>query len=83
MKTVGRRRHAAPLQEHYNFKDPSKVIHRMNKKYINREQKIGKVTLDLNTPLAPSGLKRVKDAMRRDTAAPSFWGLAFSWSVSA
>jgi hypothetical protein len=25
----------------------------------------------------------IEDAMRRDTAAPAFWGLAFSCSVSA
>ena len=41
------------------------------------------MTFDLNTPRAPSGLEQIEDAMRRDTAAPSSWGLAFLCSVSA
>ena len=43
---------------------------------------MGKVTFLLNTPRAPSGVERIEDAMRRDTSAPSFWGLAFLCSVS-
>ena len=30
-----------------------------------------------NTPWAPTGPKRIEDAMRRDTAAPAFWSSAF------
>ena len=40
------------------------------------------MTFNLNTPRAPSGLERIEDAMRPDIAAISFWGLAFSCSVS-
>ena len=38
-----------------------------------------------NTPWAPSGPRRIEDAMRRDTIAPSFWSLAISdsfWQVA-
>ena len=35
-----------------------------------------------NTPWAPLGPKRIEDAMRRDTAAPSIYGFGVSWFVS-
>ena len=41
------------------------------------KKKEGNPTPELNTPWAPSGPERIEDAMRRDTATPSFWGLAF------
>ena len=40
-------------------------------------RRLGNPPFDLNTPRAPPGLERIEDAMRRDTAAPSFWGSAF------
>ena len=82
MKTGGDGNHAAPHQKHSNFKDPTEVIC-LKKKYINEKLKIGKVTFELNTPRAPSGPERIQDAMRRDTAAPAFWGSGVSCSVSA
>ena len=38
---------------------------------------MGKVTFELNTPRAPSGPERIKDAMRRDTAAPQLEQVPF------
>ena len=38
---------------------------------------VGNPPFNVNTPWAPSGPERIEDAMRRDTATPSFWGLAF------
>ena len=78
MKKKGAVGHAAPLQEDFNFKDPSEVIYRMKRNTSIEKLKTGKVSFDSDTPRAPSGLERIQDAMRRDTAAPLFWSLAIN-----
>ena len=75
MKTRGRRYHAAPLQEHSNFKDPTDVIYLKKNTSIEKKY-IGKVTLDQNTPQAPLGPERIENAMRRKHRRPRIWGSA-------
>ena len=59
-------------------KNPPDRIYPRKKTNIIDIKQIGNASLKLNTPRAPTGPERIEDAMRRDTAAPSFLELGVS-----